>query len=324
MASSRDPSQFTAYRLTVTADLSFAPHFRLAHPLLMLLRDQSALVEDLLTRRYVQRRIPLEEIHRLQADLDDLARHDWKILNSRNVIDAKLDPDDDIFINHIVFPVRPRAHTRTSTRLICVPASRVQFPIRMLGNIDRMVRKLRPLEMEAVGVCQHFLERRDMNLISHRLIVDSITNSSVLNLEGAIGVRIEIQTSGLLDDCFVHRIAHTVGIPVFVHGHSVGFIVDEAIRVAVEHRVDSEREDMLVMRGQNSWVDNCAEGDANVIKFVVDGLGGEDPGCSHFVDYFACLIEHECQDVLIVTDCDDALEHEFAVPHYSGTASAIL
>lgn len=52
---------------------------------MMLLAQQRRLVELLRARRHIQRRVFIEEIHRLHRHLDRLARHHWEVLNSWNL-----------------------------------------------------------------------------------------------------------------------------------------------------------------------------------------------------------------------------------------------
>lgn len=84
----------------------------------------------------------------------------------------------------------------------------------------------------------------------------------------------------------------------------MGFIVDEAVGVAVDHGVYTQREDVLVMGGEDAWVHDCAPGDFDAF---VDGLSAEDTGGADFVGPFAGLVEHEGEDVFVVRDGDATL-----------------
>jgi hypothetical protein len=94
--------------------------------------------------------------------------------------------------------------------------------------------------------------------------------------------------------------------------------------MTVDHGIDTEGEDMLMMDGEDSWVDDGAEGDANLIEFVVDGRSGENASGTDFVDDFASLVEHEGKDVFVIADGNDALQDQFAVASDSSAASAIV
>lgn len=81
--------------------------------------------------------------------------------------------------------------------------------------------------------------------------------------------------------------------------HGKGFVVDESVAVAIEHGVDAEGEDVLVVSGEHAWVDDCSPWDFDA---VVDRLGAENASGAYFVRPFAGLVEHESQDVLVVGD----------------------
>lgn len=50
----------------------------------------------------------------------------------------------------------------------------------------------------------------------------------------------------------------------------MGFVVDEAVGGAVEHGVDAEGEDVLVVGGEDARVDDGAPGNGDAF---IDGLG---------------------------------------------------
>jgi hypothetical protein len=96
---------------------------------------------------------------------------------------------------------------------------------------------------------------------------------------------------------------------------------------------------VLVVGCEDAWVDDCSPGD---VEALVDGLGAEDTGSANFVGPFACLVEHECKDVLVVGDGDavcvncmiktiviasihlHALQYELTLTHNSCAPSAVV
>ena len=291
---------------------------------MMRLTHQRTLVESLLTRRHIQRGVLVEEIHRLQTDLEDLTGHDGEVLDAGDMVDAELDPDDDVLVFDIVLARGPGAHARAAAGLVGVPAAGVEFAVGVGGDVDVVVGELGALEVEAAGVGEHFLEGRGVDLVGDGFAVDGVADVGVLDLEGAVGVRVEVDAGGRVDDRFVDDVAVAVRVPVVANRHGVGFVVDEAVGVAVEHGVDAEGEDVLVVDGQDARVHDGAEGDTDFVELVIERRGGEDAGGADFVRDFAGLVEHEGQDVLVVADGDDGLEHEFAVAGYSGAAGAVV
>jgi hypothetical protein len=101
----------------------------------------------------------------------------------------------------------------------------------------------------------------------------------------------------------------------------VRFVVDDAVEGAVEHGVYTQGEEMLVVRGEDAGVDDCAPWNFNAL---IDWLGGEDTSGADFIYELASLVEHECEDVLVVGDGDDGLEDELAVADHGGAAGTVV
>jgi len=61
---------------------------------------------------------------------------------------------------------------------------------------------------------------------------------------------------------------------------------------------------VLVVSCEDAGMDDGSPGD---VKTLVDGLRAEDAGGADLVCPFACLIEHEGEDVLVIGDGDAVL-----------------
>ena len=217
------------------------PHHidRLARTLVMCVSHETTLVENLRTRRNVNRRILVKEIDRFEMDLHDLTRHHREILYARDMVDSELHPEHDILVNDIVLPVRPRAHARPAARLVRVPAARVQLAVAVAGDVDIMVGELGAFEVETLWVGEDLLEGRSHDLVADGFVVDRVADGGVLDFEGAVGVWGEVEAGGVGDEGFGHGVACPMWVPVFGDGHGVGFVVDEAVGVAFYHGVDA-------------------------------------------------------------------------------------
>lgn len=142
-----------------------------------------------------------------------------------------------------------------------------------------------------------------------------------MDLEGSVFGEVEVVAAGVGDLGLGYGVAVSVWVEVAA-GHGVGFVVDEAVGVAaVDEGVDAEGEDVLVVGSEDAWMDDCSEVDLNTL---VDGLGAEDSCGADFVVHFSGLVEHEGHDVLVVCDCDDGLEDEFAVADDGGATGAVV
>ncbi len=161
----------------------------------------------------------------------------------------------------------------------------------------------------AVLVRQYFLERGCVDLIGHRLAVDGILHRSILNHEDPVLFVVGIETARLFNHRLLDVVADTVWVEV-VARHGVRFVVDKSVVVAVDGGVDTEREDVLMVGGKDAWMDDSAPWHLDAL---VDGRGAEYPRGANLVGDLPGLIEHESQDVFVVRDGDDGLEHQLPI-----------
>lgn len=115
-----------------------------------------------------------------------------EVLDTGHMVDPELDVDDEIIINNAVISFGPGSHASVSARLVGVLTTSVELTILMLDSIDVVVGKFGTLVCEAVLVCDTFLERRCMNLVSYRLVVDRVADACVLNLESPVLIEVQI------------------------------------------------------------------------------------------------------------------------------------
>ena len=282
--------------------------------------EKRALALPLRRRRHIQRRVLGEEIHRHQAHLHDLARHDGEVLDPGDVLQAELHPDDDVGVHDAVLAVRPRPDPLPAAGLVGVLPAGVQLAVAVSGDVDVVVGELGALVVEGVRVGEHFLEVWRVDLVRDRFAVDGVDGVRVGDLVGQVGGLVEVQAAGVGDLALADGVAHAVRVEVgFLHGE--GFGGEDAVSVAVDGGVDAEGEDVLVVGGQDAGVDDGAPGDGEA---SVDGLGGDDAGGADLVGQLAGLVEDEGEDVLVVGDCDDGLEHQFAGAGDGGGAGAVV
>lgn len=296
------------------------PHRRRPRALLVPLLRARRAVEALLARRDVQRRVAVEEVDGLERDLEDLDGHDGEVLDARHVVDAELHEDDDVGVDGRVAAVRPAAHAGAAARLVGVEAAGVELAVAVRGQVDVVVGELGARVVEGLRVGQDLLEGRRHDLVGDGLVVDRVAHAGVDDLVDAVGVRVEVVAAGVGEGGFGDGVAGAVRVEGRAR-HRVRFVVDEAVGVALERRVDAQREDVLVVHGEDARVDDRAEGDLDAF---VDGLGGQDAGGADLVHELAGLVELEGEDVFVVGDGDDALEDELAVAHDGGAAGAVV
>ncbi len=130
-------------------------------------------------------------------------------------------------------PVRPSAHAGAAAGLVGVFPAGEELVVAVGGDVDVVVGELGALVVEGVGVGEHFLEGRHVDLVGDGLAVDGVAVGYVLDLVSAVGVVVDVETGGVLDEIFLDGVADAVGIE-FRARHWVGFFVDEAVGVAVD------------------------------------------------------------------------------------------
>lgn len=222
-------------------------HNPLRPTLQMPLTEQDTLIKPLLTRRYVNRRIPLKEIHWLQRNPNNLTRHDREVLNPRYMVNPKLDKHDKILIHDLLVPCRPRPHAGPATRLVRVEPSGVKLVVAVFDGVDVTICEFGAGAVEGLFVREQFLEGRGEDLVPDWFGVDWVERRGILDFEGPIGGGIQVVASTMGEQGVAHDVAGAEGIGGWGARDGLGFGVDETVGVAVEHRVDAQGEDVLVV-----------------------------------------------------------------------------
>lgn len=166
----------------------------------------------------------------------------------------------------------------------------------------------------------HLLEIWSQNLVGNGLAVDRVELGRVGDFVDPVDRRINIEAGRRGDGTFTHRIPDSVRIEVG-DGHRMHFRGCQRVVVPVDRWVDTEREDVLMVGGQYTRLDNSSPGHRHAL---VNGLGTHNSRGAHLVTEFAGLIEDEGQDVFVVCYRDDRLEDEFTRPHDRGIVRAIV
>ena len=286
----------------------------------MLLREEGAAVEILVAGGHVEGRVAGEEVDGLEGEADDLAGHDGEVLGAGDVLEAELEPEDDVGVGDGVAAGGPGAHAGAAARLVRVLAAGVELAVAVPGHVEGVVGELGALVVEGVRVGDHLLEGRGVDLVAYGLAVDRVAGGLVEDLEGARRVRVGVQAGGFGHGGLGDGVADAVRVEVG-DGHRVDFLVDEPVRVPVDGGVHAEREDVLVVDGEDARVDDGAPGHLDA---VVDGLGADDAGRSDLVGQLAGLVEHEGHDVFVVGDGDDGLDDEFAAANDCCSAGSVV
>ena len=178
--------------------------------------------------------------------------------------------------------------------------------------------------MEGFGVGEDGLHGRDVQLVADGGVVDGVPDGRVDDFEGAVEHRGGVEAGGGGDGGGLDGVADAVRVEVGGAWQGDGLVVRDGVSVAVDHGVDAQGEEVLVEGGEDARVHDGAEGVRDVREGQVDGGGGEDSRGAGFVAYVAGGVEDEGEDVLVVGDGEDGLQHELAVADDDGPVGAVV
>lgn len=242
------------------------------------------------------------------------------VLLVTHVVDAELDEHNQIIVHNLVSSLGPATYTVTTARAVGVLAASEQLVLTVLDSVDVAVAELGTLVVEAGFVRQDLLERRGHDLVSHRLSIDRIPHCRILDLVDSVYRDVGVVAATGLDHGLFGVISVAVLVEV-IERHGVGFVVDQTIRVAFQHGVDTKREDVLMMRGKNAGVDDGTPRNAEVL---VDWLCGENASSTNLIHDLSSLVELKSEDVLVVGNSDDALDDKLTVSCNGSSASSVV
>lgn len=207
--------QFTPTPL-LTSHTSISIYLRHRCALLVRIRQQRTLVELLHARRHVDGWVPREEVDGFEAHFQHFAGHHGEVFDAWDLVgedvslmerrqrrvsrfarctymvDAELHEDNHVCVDDGVFPVCPGAHAGTAAGLVRVFSAAVELVVAVAYGVDVVVGEFSALVVEAVLIGKDLLERRRVDLVSYWFAVDRVSHSGVLDLEGPVGVRVEV------------------------------------------------------------------------------------------------------------------------------------
>lgn len=175
------------------------------------------------------------------------------------MIHAKLDKDGNILIHNRILAIRPEPDTSTASRLIGIFTSRVQLSVAVLDDVKVVVGKLGSLMIVRGWMRHEFLEGRRDDFVADILSVDRILLGAVLDLVHPVVVDVGVVSTARLDQ----KLLGVVSDPVRVHvsdGRGMRLFVYDSVVVSIDHGIDTQREDVLMVRCQYSGVHDCTEG----------------------------------------------------------------
>jgi len=271
-------------------------------------------------RWHIDTGISGEEIRGAQVHLMDFARHDWPIFNARVVGETEYTPYNHISISGVVTTGNGVCNTVDFlARLHGEAATGEEFVVFVFSDPDVVLSELSTLSLYGSWVCEEKLCSGRYQLVAYTVAGDGVFDVLVDDLEDAVETGFSICPGGFLDRRFADFVVVSARVGLGVHGYSVGFFCDDCVAVTIDCRINAESEDMLMVLGEYTRVDDVA---------VVAGLAGvdvdtaDDTGCSGLDVDATRLVELVGEDVFVVGQSDDELDDQDTAASYDCAASA--
>lgn len=273
---------------------------------------------QVLVARHIDGRVSLKEVCRPQVDLEDIDRHDGPILHTRVVREAKHAPHDDVLVLDVLLALDGIADAiHLLGALQREAAAGVQLVVLVLGHPHVVLRELSALALHTLRVGEQQLGGGRRELVADGLAADAVVAVGVDDLKHAVVLRRGVGERGRLDGRLADLVVVAARVGLGVHGHRVRLLLDDGVGMTIDGRVDARAEDVLVVLGERTRVDDVA-----VVALLawVDVDDADDAGGARLDDDAAGLVELVGEDVLVVGQGNDELHDQLAVAGHNGAA----
>lgn len=231
---------------------------------------------------------------------------------------AEYAPHDDVLIENVVVAV---SRIRHAVNLIlahqCIAATGVQFVIPEFGDPQVVLSEKSTLRLNAIRVGEEQLSGRRCNLVRDGLAADGVELVGVLDLEHPVVLRHGIKAHRCCDGRLSDLIVVAIGIRSLVHANGKALFLHNGVLLAIDRGVDAHAEDVLMILSEGTWADNVAPW----ARLAGVNVHNRDDACRAGFDGDAgCLVEFVVEDVLVVGQRDDELDHKLASAGHNGAA----
>lgn len=216
-------------------------------------------------------------------------------------------PDDDVLVPHVLVPRGVVGHAVHLLQALVRPlAAGPEVPVAVARHPDVVLREAGAPPDDRVLAGEEQLRGLRGEFEPDGVARDAVELVLVDDLEDAVLLGGGVGEGRLLEGRFHHppRVPVRVLLVAFRDGDRV--FLDERVRAAVEHRVDAQAEQMLVVLCQDARGDNIAPGAA--LSFV-DQRRRNDARGPRFEFDGPALVEQPGKDVLVVPNGDDILDN---------------
>ena len=259
------------------------------------------------------RRVEIEKVGRLEPDVEVLHGHHGKVLGTRDVRDTVREPDDQVLVVDLVpvlDPVAQRVRVRAPL-LRHVLARRPELLLVKLAHPQRLERELGALRNHRVVLQSQRLVILGVDLVRNRQATRVVLLVCVGNAPHTVSLPIPVVATSLGD---LRLLGHkSVTQVVLLRSRSVPqrltVRLNHRVFASVQHRVDSQREEVLVVvcvhLGRH--LHTIRVGLVLVLEVQVEDT------CELGLELDASIrVEVVAENVLIVGDRADHLHHQLA------------
>ncbi|KAH3664145.1 hypothetical protein OGAPHI_004859 [Ogataea philodendri] len=255
-----------------------------------------------------------------ESDLDESGHH-REVLCSWNMGESKSSPDDRVGISHVFLSVGPFFQTGVDVRLVGELSSCVQLVVLVLGDPELLGSKVCSLGVERVVISKKHLSGRHQNLVANRSLGGLIDNVLVDDLVGSVGEWRLLDVTWLVNNGSLGEESNVVWVKVRTGRHSFNIVVNNGVVVAVDGRVDSERQQVLVVGGHDKRTNICTP--IHSLVFL-DWHGGQNTGSSHVNSDLTGLVKDNVEQILVVSDGSNGLNNKLSSSSSHGTSGSVV
>lgn len=204
--------------------------------------------------------------------------------------------------------------------MVGIVATAIELVVAVLGNVNVVTPELCSLEGDRILVGQHERSRVWCELVPDRSTTDGVELAPVDHLEYAVGERGSIGEAFVLDDGLVHCPGDTVrvGRPPW---DRLAVFVDDGVLVPIDGWIDSQAENVLVVRGHDS---GCYDVTVRRHLPLVDVARRQAAGRAGLEVDSTRLVELPDPDVLVVGHGADGLQDEVARSNDTGVIGPVV
>lgn len=240
----------------------------------------------------------------------NLSGHDGEVLDSGVVGEPEGVPDDNVVVDDVIPILDPGLDALSTDGLVGVVTSREQLTVLVLGDPDGGLAELGSSPVPGARLSEEHLRADWHELVASGGQGDPVLHVGVDNLEDTAVGKAVLNSTSSVDSGLLADVACTQRVQLLVPRHLNRVRVDERVLVAIDSRVDTDVEQVLMVRSHDT-IGNASS--PRNLGLLVNGLSGEDTSSSGLEGDLSVLVKDPGKDVLVVGNSDDLLKNKLSL-----------